>query len=148
MILTYLLNSSLGKMDVYKPDNRSTWDWAVFYCNKYLWEAHGETVAQATRFIALFFGCTSQDPAKKINSGYKVWEYQLYVYGLCPVLLQYILPRKYWLNFCKLVSGICLLQRHSITRDELLRGHTKLMEFVQEFEALYYQHMESQIHFV
>lgn len=137
-----------GKMDVYEPDDRSTWDWAVFYRNKRLWEGHGETVAQATPFIPSSFGRAPRDPAKKINSGYKAWEYQLYVYGLGPTLFRHVLPRKYWLNFCKLVSGIRLLQRHTITRSELIKGHARLLEFVQEYEALYYQRMEARIHFV
>jgi hypothetical protein len=81
-----------GKMDVYEPDDRDTWDWAVFYCNKHLWEGHRETVAQATPYIPSLFGCAPQDPAKKINSGYKAWEYQLYVYGLGPALFRHILP--------------------------------------------------------
>ena len=65
-----------------------------------------------------------------------------------PTLFRHILPRKYWVNFCKLVSGICILQRHSITHEDLIRGHELLMDFVVEFEKLYYQRMESRIHFV
>ena len=143
-----LIKLFTGKLDVYDPDDRTTWDWAVFYRNKRLWEGHGETVAQATPYIPSSFGRAPRDPAKRINSGYKAWEYQIYVYGLGPALFRHILPRKYWLNFCKLVSGIRTLQRYSITRDELVKGHSRLMEFVREYETLYYQRMESRIHFV
>ena len=53
MHLTALNNPDLflklfaGKLDVYEPDDRSTWDCAVFYKNNTLWNAHGETVARA-----------------------------------------------------------------------------------------------------
>ncbi|KAH8978597.1 hypothetical protein EDB86DRAFT_3090340 [Lactarius hatsudake] len=125
-----------GKIDVYEPDDRSTWDWAVFHGNNRLWNAHGETVPMSVPFIPLSFGRAPRNPATKINSGYKAWEYQIYLYGLGPVLFCHILPRKYWLNFCKLVSGIRLLQRHTITHDELLKGHSKLMEFVHDVHLL------------
>src|SRR6266702_4656476 len=137
-----------GKLDVYAPDDRSTWDWAIFYQNPALWSAHGETVSMAVPFIPSSFGRAPRDPAKKINSGYKAWEFQQYIYGLGPALFRHILPQKYWLYFCKLVSGIRLLQRHTITHQELLEGHAILMDFVSEFEDLYYQQMESRIHFV
>ena len=137
-----------GKIDVYEPDGRSTWDWAVFYKNNALWNAHGETVARAVPFIPSSFGRAPRDPAKKINTGYKAWEYQQYIYGLGPTLFRHILPRKYWLNFCKLVAGIRILQRHAISHQDLICGHNLLMDFVYEFEQLYYRRMESRVHFV
>jgi hypothetical protein len=137
-----------GKIDVYKPDDRTTWDWAVFYQNTALWNAHGETVSMVVPYIPSSFGRTPRDPAKKINSGYKAWEFQQYMYGLCPTLLRHILPERYWQNFCKLVAGIRLLQRHSILYPDLVKGHQLLVEFAREFEDLYYQRMESRIHFV
>jgi hypothetical protein len=137
-----------GKLDCYEPDNRSTWDWAVFYLNPNLWNAHGETVVRAVPYIPSSFGHMPRDPAKKLNSGYKAWEFQQYIYGLGPTLFRHILPRKYWLNFCKLVSGIRILQHHHITHEDLLRGHAVLLDFVQEYEELYYQRNASRIHFV
>ena len=75
-----------GKVNVYKPDGKSTWDWAVFYKNDALWKAHREMVVRAVPFILSSFGQAPQDPAKKINTGYKAWEYQQYIYGLGPTL--------------------------------------------------------------
>ena len=137
-----------GKMDVCEPNDRALWDWAVFYKNSPLWNAHGETVALAVPFIPSSFGRAPWDPAKKINSGYKAWEYQQYLYSLGPTLFRHLLPRKYWLNYCKLVAGVCILHRHRIAHDDLLEGHHVLMGFVQEFEDLYYQRKELRIHFV
>jgi hypothetical protein len=103
-----------GKLDVYEPDDRDNWDWAIFYRKPTLWSVHGETIARSVPFIPSCFGCTPQDPSKKINSGYKAWEFQQYVYGLCPMLLRHLLPLQYWHNFCKLVAGIRLLQHPRI----------------------------------
>lgn len=132
-----------GKLDCYEPDDRSTWDWAVFYQNQALWNAHGETITMAVPYLPSSFGRAPRDPAKKINSGYKAWEYQQYVYGLGPTMFRHILPRQYWVNFCKLVAGIRILQRHHINRPDLLKGHAILEDFVEEFETLYYRRMES-----
>ncbi len=137
-----------GKLDVYDSDDRLNWDWAVFYQNNTLWEGHGKSVAMCSSYIPSSFGRTPRNPALKINSGYKAWEYQLYFYGLGPVLFRHILPYKYWVNFCKLVSGIRLLQRHSMTHEDIIQGNNILIDFVHEFETLYYQWMESRIHFV
>jgi hypothetical protein len=143
-----LLKLFTGKLDVCEPDNRDDWDWAVFYWKPALWSAHRESVARAVQFLPLSFGCASRDPSKKLNSGYKAWEFQQYIYGMGPALFRHLLPQKYWINFCKLVSGIHILQQHCITHQDLLWGNELLFDFVTEFEALYYQQMESHIHFI
>ena len=137
-----------GKLDVYEPNNRASWDWAIFYCQAKLWSTHGETVTKSVPFIPSCFRHAPWDPSKKLNSGFKAWEFQLYVYGLCPTLLRHLLPSRYWHHFCKLVAGIRILQRPRISKEELMSGHNLLMNFVHEFEEFYYQRMESRIHFV
>lgn len=143
-----LIKLFTGRLNVYEPDDRSTWDWAVFYRNTRLWNAHGDTVDLAVPYLPSCFGRAPRNPAKKLNTGYKAWEFQQYIYGLGPTLFRHTLPRKYWLNFCKLVAGVRLLQRHSISQNDVHQGHKLLMEFAREFEELYYQRMESRIHFV
>jgi hypothetical protein len=76
----------LGKLDVYKPDNRSSWDWVIFYQNGALWDAHGKTVERAVLYLLSCFRRAPRNPAKKLNSGYKAWEFQQYLYGLGPTL--------------------------------------------------------------
>ena len=71
---------------MYELDDKSTWDWAVFYKNDVLWKAHGETVVRAVLFILSSFRRVPRDPAKKLNTGYKAWEFQQYIYGLGPTL--------------------------------------------------------------
>jgi hypothetical protein len=118
-----------GKLDVYEPDDRASWDWAIFYCKPTLWSVHSKTVSKSVPFIPSCIGHAPWDPSKNINSGYKAWEFQLYVYGLCPMLLWHLLPQQYWHTFCKLVSGICILQRPRISKQELLCGMTSSRTF-------------------
>lgn len=135
-----------GTVKVYPPDRLELWDWRVLVGK--VWQAHGKTVAMATPFIPSSFGRAPQNPAEKINSGYKAWEFQVYLFGLGPALLRHILPKKYWINFCKYVSGVCLLQQWVISPADLQHGHRLLCGFVKEFEELYYQRREDHIHFV
>ncbi|KAJ8089822.1 hypothetical protein PM082_018398 [Marasmius tenuissimus] len=58
-------------------------------------------VAAATPFIPISFDRPPRDPAEKISSGYKAWEF-LYFFGLGPCLLYGLLPNKYWSQYCKL----------------------------------------------
>jgi hypothetical protein len=76
-----LIKLFTGKLNVYEPDDRSTWDWAVFLSNTTLWNAHGETVERAVPYLPSCFGRAPRNPAKKLNTGYKAWEYQQYIYG-------------------------------------------------------------------
>ncbi|KIL54607.1 hypothetical protein M378DRAFT_92233 [Amanita muscaria Koide BX008] len=142
-----LLGLWRGTIKKYEPDNISTWDWAVLK-NVKVWKAHGHTVAAAVPFIPASFGRAPRNPAEKINSGYKAWEFQLYIYGLGPTLFRHILPDCYWKNYCKLVAGIRILQRRVITPEKLRDAHNLLLDFIEEFEDLYYRRQESRIHFV
>ena len=137
-----------GKLDVYPPDNRDDWEWAVFYRRSLVWNKHGETVPRAVPYIPSSFSRAPWDPSKKLNSGFKAWEFQIYFYGLCPSLLRHFLPQKYWRNFCKLVAGVRILQHPRISKEELILGHNLLLAFAHEFEDLYYQHKASHIHFI
>jgi hypothetical protein len=102
----------------------------------------------ATSFIPSSFGHAPHNPAEKINSGYKAWEFQLYIYRLGPVLLQHILPQLYWEHYCKLVIGIQILQHPIINPQDLRIGNAALKDFIRDFETLYYQRKASLIHFV
>jgi hypothetical protein len=46
-----------GKINIYQPDNRADWDWAIFYPKPALWSAHGETIPRSVPFIPSSFGC-------------------------------------------------------------------------------------------
>ena len=131
----------------HSSDNKATWDWAAL-SSMAVWKRHGAQVTNSTVDIPGIFGRPPRNPAEKISSSYKAWEYHLYLYGLAPGLLYGILPDPYWRHFCKLVRAVRLISQHSITRDEVINAHRLFMEFVIEFEDLYYQRKLEQLHFV
>lgn len=134
-----------GTLDVDIRDDKRTWYWATLKGET--WKAHGKRVAAATKYLPGSFDRPPRNPAEKMSSGYKAWEFLTYVYGFGPGFFYHILPYEYWASFCKLVRGIRLLHQNSITPAQLVEGHKLLVEFVQEFETLYYQQKESRLHF-
>lgn len=135
-----------GTFTYENSDNKATWDWAVLQGD--VWTQHGQAVANATPYLPGSFGRPPRNPAEKINSGYKAWEFMLYLYGLGPGLLYNVLPEKYWKNFCKVVFGVRLILQKSILAEELLEAHIALAESAKEFEELYYQRRTDRLHFV
>ena len=141
-----LLSLWRGTMDCDPTDDKSTWDWAVLRGET--WKAHGKLVADASPYIPGSYGRTPRNPAEKISSGYKAWEFLIYIYGLGPALLYRVLPDKYWRNFCKLVRGVRLILQRFISKTNLISAHQALLEFAVEFEELYYQRRVDRLHFV
>ena len=141
-----LINLWRGVFDCDKKDDRATWDWAVLHGPT--WEAHGKQVASATPYLPGSFDRPPRNPAEKISSGYKAWEFLLYLYGLGPGVFYNILPEKYWRHFCKLVFGIRVMSQYSIKTEDINKAHQALLEFVVEFEVLYYQRRPERLHFV
>lgn len=136
-----------GRMKVYSPDKKSTWDWAVFM-DSGRWKDHGEEVASASPFFPSSFGRTPRNPAEKLSSGYKAWELLLYIYGLGPGIFYGVLPDKYYEHFCKLVFGIRTVYQRSMSMASLEKANFALREYVVQFEDLYYQRKISRLHFV
>jgi hypothetical protein len=141
-----LLGLWRGSLDADPNDDKTTWDWALLKGN--VWKEHGRRVASATKYLPGSFDRPPRNPAEKISSGYKAWEFLTYVYGFGPGFFYHILPHKYWASFCKLVRSIRLLHQNSITAAQLVDGHKLLVEFVEEFEILYYQRKECRLHFI
>ena len=130
-----LMNLWRGKFDCSSTDSRTSWTWVVLQGD--IWKTHGQDVANCTPYLPGSFDRPPQNPAEKINNGYKVWEFLLYIFRLGPELLYGVLPRPIWRSFCKLVSGICTTYQCSIARDQLWTAHLHLIEFTAEFETLY-----------
>lgn len=141
-----LINLWRGTLHCEAPDNKSTWDWAVL--NGDVWKAHGRTVAMTTAYLPGSFDRPPRNPAEKINSGYKAWEFLLYLFVLGPAVFRTVLPDKYWRHFCKLVYGVRVLHQRKFTRSQLQEAHVALVTFAEEFELLYYQRKTERIHFV
>ena len=126
-------------------DSPTSWEWATLTGD--VWQAHGRLVADTTPFFPSSFHRPPRNPAEKISSGYKAIKYFHYLFGLGPGIFHAVLPSKYWKNFCKLVRGIRIIINRSIMGSELQEAHSKLVQFVEEFENLYYQRRVDRIHF-
>ncbi|KAF8840952.1 hypothetical protein BDN67DRAFT_990071 [Paxillus ammoniavirescens] len=124
-----------GMLDCDSNDDKTTWLWACL-TKPDEWKAHG------------VYGRPPCNPAEKINSGYKAWEFHLYLYGLGPGLLHGILPDPYWRNFCRLACAVRLITQHSITREELKTANQLFIKFASKFKELYYQRRIEHVHFV
>ncbi len=85
------------------------------------------------------FDKAPRNPAEKISSGYKAWEYLIYVYGLCPALLKTVLPDLYWEHLCKLAVAMRILHQHTISAEEVQRAYDLIVDFVETFEDIFYQ---------
>ncbi|KAF9226188.1 hypothetical protein BS17DRAFT_794415 [Gyrodon lividus] len=108
-------------------DNKNTWDWAVL-CNADLWDEHGELVALAGHHLPGSFDRKPCNIAEKINTQYKTWEYQLYMYGIAP--------------------GMQLMWQHCIAAQQVQEAHMLLCSLEWEFKKLYYQQKEDCLHLV
>ena len=135
-----------GNFDCSATDNRSSWAWAVLTGET--WTDHGKTVAAATPYLPGSFDRPPRDPALKISSGYKAWEFLMYMYGLSPGAFYNILPAPYYENFCDLVYGMRIINQHHISATQLLQADQALIRFARGFEELYYQRQVDRIHFI
>ena len=141
-----LINLWRGAFECDRRDDKSTWDWAVLQGP--VWEKHGKDVAACTPYLPGSFDRPPRNPAEKISSGYKAWEFLMYLYSLGPGLFYNVLPKKYWKHFCKLVYGMRIMNQHHIRTEDLKSAHLALLEFVSEFEMFYYQRRSERLHFV
>ena len=137
-----------GTMPCDGTDDRNTWDFAIFYNNPALWREHGTQVAAAARYLPGSFDRPPRNPAEKINSGFKAWEYNLYVYGLMPALLRPILPTQYYRHFCLLVFAARIVSQRKVSTSQLAEAHLAQHAYYTQFEQLYYQGRVDRLHFV
>ena len=135
-----------GTIDCDKNDDQNTWGWAVLRGDT--WTTHGQAVASVMPYLPGSFDRPPCNPAEKINSSYKAWEFLMYIFGLGPGLFYNVLPRNYWRNFCKLVFAVRVLHQHKIAAGLLQAAHQALLDFVVEFEMIYCERRISRIHFV
>ena len=113
-----------------------------------VWKTRGQAVANTAPWFPRSFDHTPHNPADKLSSGYKAWELLLYFYGLGPGFFYGLLPEQYYLHYCKLVVAIRIMYQHQISHQQLQLAHKFLLEWVVEFERLYYQQKVEQLHFV
>jgi hypothetical protein len=136
-----------GTLECELPDSKETWTWAVLRRAK-VWKEHGQAVADATPYLPGSFDRPPRNPAEKLSSGYKAWEFLMYIIGLAPALLHGILPDPEWCHLCKGCSVVRCFNQNKIPCEQLKRCHKLAIEYVAEFETLYYQGMPERIHFI
>jgi len=136
-----------GTIDHAVDDDPADWPWAVL-SDEDVWRAHGDAVERAGHFLPSSYDRKPRNIAEKINTQYKTWEFQLYIFGLAPILLYNLLPTEYWANYCKLVRGFQIMCQSTLSKEELLDAHALLCSWEHEFELIYYRLQESRIHFV
>ncbi|KAJ7574951.1 hypothetical protein C8J56DRAFT_1064098 [Mycena floridula] len=127
-----------SQKECHDDDSVDNWDWAVLR-NPEAWKAHGKTVADATPFLPGSFDKAPRNPAEKIPSGYKAWEFLIYFFVLGPALFYGVLPDNYWRHYCKGVHGIRLQLQEEITPEDVKQADDLLTQFSDEFETLYIQ---------
>ncbi|KAK1216301.1 hypothetical protein PQX77_021077 [Marasmius sp. AFHP31] len=135
-----------GTLDCDKSDSKDSWWWAVLKDD--VWKEHGLEVAKCTPYIPGSFDRPPRNPAEKINSGYKAWEYLLYFFGLGPCLFHGVLPDTIWEHYCKLVRAFRLMMQEEILVEEIQEASRLFTEFSDEFETIYVQRHPGRIHFV
>ena len=137
-----------GSIDHAQEDDPTTWPFAILHDNV-VWQAHGGSVAGAGLYLPVCLESrVPRNPAEKISSGYKAVEYLVYIFGLCPALLYRLLPQRFYYHFCKLVFGTRVIHRRHKSKDDLMAAHRAFLEFVYEFEVLYYKRKLTRLHFV
>ncbi|KAI0070681.1 hypothetical protein K474DRAFT_1713122 [Panus rudis PR-1116 ss-1] len=142
----HLIELWQGSLYCEPTDDKRTWAWATLQGT--VWKNHGKVVAATTPYFPSSFDRPIRNPAEKINSGFKAWEFLLYFFAVGPAVFRGVLPEVYWKHFCKLVYGIRILHQRKISIAQLKEAHIALITYVEEFEALYYQRREDRLHFV
>lgn len=143
----FLLSLWCGTLDCRPSDNIKTWDWAVLM-DEDAWTIHEAVVENAGPYLPTSFDRKLCNISKKLNTDYKTWEFQLYMFGLAPALLYKILLCKYCSNYCQLVCEFQLMYQHRITAQELVHAQALLCCCEWDFELLYYHCREDCIHFI
>ncbi|EJF56245.1 hypothetical protein DICSQDRAFT_71883 [Dichomitus squalens LYAD-421 SS1] len=139
-----LLRGKLSRSE--KTDPLANWDWACLSGDE-AWQAHGKLVGDVSLYLPGSFDHPPRNPAEKISSGYKAWEYMYYVYGYLPGFLWAVQKPKYYAHFCKLVAGAqtaLLVETPVVLRPP---AHMLLLEYVEEFEEMYYARRIDRLHF-
>ncbi|THH20286.1 hypothetical protein EW146_g1041 [Bondarzewia mesenterica] len=127
-------------------DSKANWRFAVLVDN--VWKAHGKAVRDAVSYLPGSFDRPPRNPADKINSGYKAWEYLTWIFGYSPTLLHNVLPDVFYRNYCQLACGVRVIYQHGYTLAELQVAYQLLTTFCDDFETIYCEHWADRIHFV
>jgi hypothetical protein len=134
----------------FSRDSKDTdiWAWAESLSNKDKWDAHGALIGRLQRWIPHWYGRSPRNPAKKVNTDFKAWEFMIYLYGLGPMVFREHLPLEYWTHYCKLVRIVEIANQTEITAVELIELEEYATSWQLEYEELYVKRKSERLHFV
>ncbi|KAH8930355.1 hypothetical protein BT69DRAFT_1391109 [Atractiella rhizophila] len=121
---------------------RLPWETLLGAC----WQQHGVEILNTRCFLSSFCDKFCHNIDIKY-SGYRAKEWETYFYGLGPGLLQSHLPPTYFQHYLKIVYCIRALHQRSISQNLLNSTEKLIIEFVLEFEDIYYQNDIKRLHF-
>ena len=75
-----------GQLKCSKHDSVDRWEFAVLRGDT--WEQHGEVVVGMKPYLPGSFEDAPRNPAEKVNSGYKAWEFLIYMFVLGPAVFR------------------------------------------------------------
>ncbi|EIW73862.1 hypothetical protein CONPUDRAFT_53544 [Coniophora puteana RWD-64-598 SS2] len=136
-----------GEIDHGLHDHPETWPFAVLR-DENVWAAHGLDVEMLGMYIPGLFDHKARNIQQELTSGYRTFEFEIWLLGYVSALMYELLPLEYWMNICKLIRGFRIISQHSISLDELLEAQRCFMSFYEEYERLYYQKREDRLHFI
>ncbi|OSD06288.1 hypothetical protein PYCCODRAFT_1422601 [Trametes coccinea BRFM310] len=96
---------------------------------------HLQFLSAASDFLPGPFHRPPRNPAEKISSGYKCWEFLNWFYGLVSALLFNTLPRPYWVHICQLVAGVRIVFQRRSTASQRQRAHTLLSDLAYNYKG-------------
>lgn len=111
-----------GKVKKRSASEIDTWDFATLRSDD-VWKAHGDFIASCAPHWPGSFDRVPRNPAEKLNSGYKAWEFGLYLYGIGPAAFLDYLHDRFYQNYCLMVKVVRKMIQHEITVKEVQESH-------------------------
>lgn len=106
----------------------STWEFATLRSDE-AWKRHGAFIGSCAPYWPGSFDRIPRNPAEKLNSGYKAWEFGLYLWGIGPAAFFDYLHDRFYRNYCLLVKVVRTSIQHEITVDEF-RESNKVCQII------------------
>ncbi|KAH8929422.1 hypothetical protein BT69DRAFT_1367720 [Atractiella rhizophila] len=110
------------------------------------WVEHGVQVANTRPYLPSSWDKFLRNIDIKF-SAYKAKEWETYFYGVGPGLLQGIIAEPYYSHYIKIVYCIRQLRCRKIGKGTLDTVENLIIEYVEEFEKMYYQQDIARVHF-
>ncbi|KAF7321196.1 hypothetical protein HMN09_00208100 [Mycena chlorophos] len=136
----------IGQFQCDPTDDRRTWFWVTLTGDT--WTSHGQWVEDLAQYLPGSFDTAPRNPAAKLNTGYKCWEFLIYFVCYGPAVFYGIVDDDCYRNYCQLIRAIRILLQREITVEENREAAWLLKEFSEGYERLYVQRRADRLHFV